>query len=224
MKKYIKIKFVLIGIALLTLLSSCSYSSHTAEKFLKESHGKDYDLIVVPGVPFGLEQNWWAMIMKARVYWSKYLFENGITKNIMYSGSAVYTPYCEAEIMAMYAEALGIPKENIFIETKAQHSTENIYYSYKKAKKLGFSRIALATDPFQSKMLRKFISKKVNHNIGIIPIIYDTLRVVDAGVTYPVIDYNKAHVADFISIEVRENFWTRLKGTRGKQIDETLYE
>jgi uncharacterized SAM-binding protein YcdF (DUF218 family) len=33
----------------------------------------------------------------------------------------------------MEEASIGIPRENIFTETKAEHSTENIYYSYKKA-------------------------------------------------------------------------------------------
>lgn len=69
----------------------------------------------------------------------------------MYSGSSAYSPYYEGEIMALYAIAIGIPKENVFTETRAEHSTENLFYVYLKAKKLGFTHIALATDPFQAK-------------------------------------------------------------------------
>lgn len=224
MKKFQLIRLVIAGVTLLIILSSCAYTSQTAERILNNSKDKAYDIIVVPGVPFELTQGKWSMIMKARVYWSKFLFDRGIAKNIMYSGSAVYTPYCEAEIMAMYAEALGIPKENIYVETKAEHSTENIYYSYKKARQLGFSRIALATDPFQSKMLKKFIEKRIHPEVGIVPIVFDTIRVMDATLKEPDIDYNKAHVSNFVSIEERENFWTRFKGTRGKKIDDSLYQ
>lgn len=214
--------FFLALTSFVIVLSSCAYSSRTAVKYLNESKEKVYDLVVVPGVPFQNDQ--WSMIMKARLYWSKYLYDNGIAKNIMYSGAAVYSPYYEAEIMAMYAEALGIPKQNIFIETNARHSTENIYYSYKKAKQLGFKNIALATDPFQSKMLRNFISKRIDKNLGIVPIVFDTLKSIEPVMINPVIDFSKAHVNDFISILESEGFWTRFKGTLGKQIDVTLYD
>jgi hypothetical protein len=180
-----------------------------------------YDIIVVPGVPFN---NSWDSTMKARVYWSKYLFDKGITKNIMYSGSAVYSPYYEGEIMAMYAEAIGIPKENIFTETKAEHSTENIYYSWKKSKKAGFTKIALATDPFQAKMLKSFIIKRVSPDVGIIPIVFDTLLMIRPKMIDPVIDYRKAFVKDFISLPDRESLFKRLRGTRGLDIDKTLYD
>jgi len=188
---------------------------------LIESQNKEYDIIIIPGVPF--EEGNWSDIMKIRVYWSKYLYDKGIAKNIMYSGSAVYSPYYEAEIMALYGEALGISKENIFTETKAEHSTENVYYSYKKAKKMGFKKIALATDPFQSKMLRRFIKIIIKGDMDIIPIVYDTLSALTPKMYDPVIDFQKAYKKDFVSITEKEGFWKRLNGTRGNNIDTTAY-
>lgn len=212
----------LIGILLLFSDMSCSFSSKTCLKLLKQSMNESYDVIVVPGVPFVNAK--WDSTMKVRVYWSEYLYGKGIAKNIMYSGSAVYSPYYEGEIMAMYAEAIGIPKENIFTETKAEHSTENIYYSWKKAKKAGFNKIALATDPFQAKMLKRFILKKLNPGVGIIPIVFDTLEALRSRMTDPAIDFKKAYVNDFIPLPEREGFWKRLKGTMGKDLDKNLYE
>jgi hypothetical protein len=175
----------------------------------------------IPGVPFN--NNKWSNTMKARVYWSKFLYDKGIAKNIMYSGSAVYSPFCEAEIMAMYAEAIGIPGNHILIETKAQHSTENIYYSYKKSRKLGFENIALASDPFQSKMLHGFINRKINRNVDIIPFVNDSLNAMQPLMCDPKINYQQAYMEGFISLPERESFWKRLKGTWGLKINDTYY-
>ena len=205
----------------LMLMNSCSYSARASRKLLEEAERETYDLIVVPGVPF--ENNLWSRTMKGRVYWSKYLFDRGIAKNIMYSGSSVYSPYYEGIIMALYAEAIGIPKEHIFSETKAEHSTENIYYSYFKAKKLGFQRIALASDPFQTKMLRRFARKKLGNDIGLIPFVADTLKKMEPDMKNPAIDAQSAFNKDFIPITKREGFWKRLRGTRGLNIDTTAY-
>jgi hypothetical protein len=161
--------------------------------------------------------------MKGRVYWSKYLYDKGIARNIMYSGSAVYTPYYEAEIMALYAEKLGIQKENIYTETLAEHSTENIYYGYEKARKLGFKRIALASDPFQTKMLRRFTRKIVDPDVGIIPFVMDTLKAMEPKMSDPEIDYQEAYVSDFTALPERKSFLERLRGTRGFAIDTTAY-
>ena len=139
---------------------------------LKKTISKPVDAIVVPGVQYnGLK---WNTVMKWRVYWSVYLYKKGLAKNIIYSGSAVYSPYTEANIMAMYAVKMGIPKEHIFIETKAEHSTENLYYGYQLAKEKGFKNIAFATDPFQSNMITPYV-KKFNLDVSLVPIVIPVL-------------------------------------------------
>lgn len=214
--------FWLAVLTLLAILPSCSFSTRTAKKLLDKASAETYDLIVVPGVPF--ENGNWNRVMKGRVYWSKYLYDRGIAKNIMYSGAAVYSPYVEAEIMALYAQALGIPTEHIFTETTAEHSTENIFYSYQKAKQLGFQKIALASDPFQTKLLQRFVRKRVSPEIALIPFVMDTLQALEPTMIDPVIDYEQAFVKDFVSLLERENFWQRWKGTQGKNINESAYQ
>jgi hypothetical protein len=141
----------------------------------------------------------------------------------MYSGSAVYSPYYEAEIMALYARELGIPESHIYTETKAEHSTENIYYSYHKAKSLGFDKIALASDPFQTKMLKRFMRIRVNSDVRLIPFVIDTLKKLEPEMIDPPINHQQAFKNDFVSILERESFWKRLKGTRGKNLDTSAY-
>ena len=215
------IQCIYLCLVVVILMNSCSYSSRQATRLLKES-AQGYDIIVIPGVP--LENGKWSAYMKARIYWSKYLYDRGIAKNVMYSGAAVYTPYPEGEIMALYAEAIGIPKEHIFSETKAEHSTENLYYSYKKAKKLGFNKIALASDPFQTKSLRRFAYKILSPDVGLIPIVYDTLEAMKPKMIDPEINYQRVFVKNFVPLPERENFWKRLRGTRGLDIDTNAYK
>jgi hypothetical protein len=204
---------------LLISMSSCSFSSKTCKKLLSKAMKERYDVIIVPGVPY---KNEWSRTMKARVYWSKFLFDQGIAKNILFSGSSVYTPYTESKIMALYGEAIGIPKDSILTETRAEHSTENVYYSYKMAKKLHFNRIALASDPFQAKLLGKFIRKKLNGDVDLIPIVFDSLRAMEPYMTNPVIDAQQAYNKDFIPISKRESLWKRLKGTIGININKNI--
>ena len=203
-------------------LHSCAYSKKAAFKLLEEAKTKSYDIIVVPGVPFNTPE--WDRVMRGRVYWSKYLYDLGIAKNVMYSGSSVYTAYYEGDIMAMYAVAIGIPKEHVFSETKAEHSTENIYYSYKKAKKLGFKTIALASDQFQTKTLHGFTRRKLNNDVGMIPWYMPIIKKMAPDMLSPKIEHEKALNPAFISIKKREGFFKRLKGTSGKNVDVHLYE
>jgi len=215
------LKYSFFIIPLIWLFSSCSFSSKTTERYLKKALTQSYDMIAVPGIPF--TEVGWDSTMKARVYWSKYLYDKGIAKNIMYSGSAVHTPYYEGEIMAMYAVAIGIPKEHVFFESKAEHSTENLYYTYLKSKKLGFYHIALATDPYQAKQLRRFARVRISKDVGLIPIVFDTLRAMQPRMIDPVIDYKQAYKKEFVSLKERESFWKRLRGTMGKDIDYNAY-
>ena len=97
-----------------------------------------FDIIVVPGMPF--DNGVWNKAVKARLYWAKYLLEHGLTRKIMFSGGAVHTEYNEAVAMKLYALKIGIPEDAILLETKAEHSTQNVYFSYHYAKRLGFEK------------------------------------------------------------------------------------
>jgi hypothetical protein len=174
-----------------------------------------YDAIIVPGVPF--YNNTWDSTMKSRVIWSYVLYKHGYAKNIIYSGGAVYSPYYEAKIMGLYAQQMGVATEHIFYDTLAEHSTENVFYSYELARKLGFKTIALATDPFQSSLLKFFIRKRFGTKITHLPFVIDSLQAYN-GID-PVIDPSSAMYRDtFVSITKRESFWKRVRGTLGKNI------
>ncbi len=172
-----------------------------------------YDVIIVPGYPH--KPGNVDPLVKCRVYWATYLYKQGIARNIIFSGSAVYTPYVESVAMAMYAQGLGIPEENIFVETQAEHSTENLYFSCKLAEEKGFKSIALATDPAQSSFL-KSMQSKFGINIDYLPVVSDTLDTM--FMIDPVIDDGKARAENFVSLPDREGLYKRLKGTRGHRI------
>ncbi len=179
-----------------------------------------FDAIIVPGVPY--VNNNWDSVMKARVIWSWVLYKNGITKNIIYSGAAVYSPYKEAVIMGLYGQKLGIPAEHIFYDTSARHSTENVYYSYMVAQQLGFKTIALATDPFQSLLLKSFTRRRFGSPIYHIPFVTDTLKVYQS--LKPRINSKPAMVSEFKSIKDEESFFKRIGGTLGRGIDWSKHE
>ncbi len=191
----------------------CSYDKTKKESNeLNDKIDNPYDVIIVPGVPY--QEPSLKSVLKARLLWAKYLFERGITKNIIFSGSAVYTPYTEGKVMKIYADSLGIPFENTFAEEEAEHSTENIFYSVKMARELGFKRIALATDYYQAVLLRGYIKKKFP-DVEIIPISY---KKINMKADWPEIDAESAYADLFVSIIDRENRFKRFKGTMGKNI------
>ena len=201
--------FILIVVASGILFQSCSVSQKHAAKLLTKAESHKY--------------NQWSLVMRSRVLWAKYLYDKGITSNIIFSGSSVYTPYVESEVMKLYAIKLGVPADHIFTDTLAEHSTQNVYYSYKLAKKLNFEKIALATDPFQSKMLKRFVKSKISKDVGFIPFVFDTLKTIDTLQTNPVVDFSSAYVEHFVPLTERENFFKRFRGTMGKRLDENAY-
>lgn len=209
-------KFYPILLLSFIFLSSCSLAIKRADRLFSEAKTKqaNYDAIIVPGVPF--VNNHWDSVMKARVLWSVYLYKNHFTRNIIYSGGAIYSPFYEALIMGLYAQKLGVKKEHIFYDTLAKHSTENVYYSYLMAKKLRFKTIALATDPFQSALLNSYTKRRFRSPIEHLPVDFATLRLM--GTVDIDIDPKIAYKENFVSILAQESFLKRLWGTMGKQV------
>jgi hypothetical protein len=200
-------------------LSGCQVTDHSKKDPGKENRLEPFDVIIVPGVPYDDEN--WALVFKARMLWAKYLFDKKITKNIIFSGSAVYSPFVEGKIMRIYADSMRIPSQHTFAETQAEHSTENLHYSVKLAIKHGFHRIALATDQYQALMLKHFV-KKNYPQVTILPIRYSKIDLVTAP--WPAIDPSPAYVRNFVSIVKREKRMERWKGTIGMNISPELRE
>lgn len=212
-------RFIIFSIVLLAfshLFYSCAVNKAN-KAFHENIVNAPYDVVIVPGFPYKETDSTWSDVMKMRVYWSKYLYEKRYTKYIIYSGSAVYSPYIESKVMKLHAEAIGVPSEIIYTETRAEHSTENLYYSYHLAKELGFNKIALATDPFQTSMLTSFAKRK-KLQIDYLPVVLDTLKTFTK--VNPRIDLSGTVRPNFVSITERESTWKRWMGTMGRNIEE----
>jgi vancomycin permeability regulator SanA len=208
-------KFLMLTLGCLIFLSSCVFIRPSPEKLYRRAVAKQpYDVAIVPGSPYDGKE--WTRTMKGRVLWAVYLYKKGIVKNIIFSGAATYTPYVEAKVMALYAESLGVPRQNIFIEDIAEHSTENVYYSYHLAKKLGFTKLAVATDPFQYRMLMGFSNRRFKLPIDQIPFVVDSLATIDD--VNPLIDASNARVNNFRSIVDKQSRIYRFRGTAGLNI------
>jgi len=182
---------------------------------------KPFDAIIVPGYPYN--GVCWDSVMKARVLWAWILYKSGFTRNIIFSGGAVYTPYKESVVMGLFAQQLGVPQEHIFYDTMARHSTENVFYSYLIAKKLGFKSLALATNSSQSFLLRSFMHKRFATPIYHLPFIIDSLSIYNSA--NPRINAVTAKSTTWTSsIKEQESFGKRIGGMLGRGIDWTPYK
>ena len=176
------------------------------------------DAVIVPGIP--IQDGEWTKIMELRVGWSRYLYEQGITKRVIFSGGTCYTPYNEAKAMAEYAKATGLPEEAIVLETKAEHSVENVYFSYLIARENGWTKLGLATDPFQSSQMKPMLSdlkRKKGQVVHLVPAYIKLFRTLEHP--KPKLDLSHLKEEDFIPLTEKESGFTRFKGTMGKNID-----
>lgn len=137
----------ILVVLIFVFAASCSIKKLVLKKNEKSFAKAPFDAVIVPGYPFDAPSH--KELFSIRVHWAKALYERGVAKNIIFSGAAVHTPYIEGKIMKIFADSLGIPAEHLFEETEALHSNQNITKGKKLAKKLGFKKIAIATDPFQ---------------------------------------------------------------------------
>jgi hypothetical protein len=175
-----------------------------------------HDAIIVPGFPYR-EGKGAGLILKIRIKWAHQLVSKGIARNVIFSGSAVYTPYVESRIMAMYAMEPGVPADRIFCETKAKHSTENVIYSYRMARAMGFEKIAIATGPYQSAFLSTYVEDHAAP-VSFIPIPLQPQGKTRPG-RFPGIDASEAFVDGFVSLVDRETHSERQQGTLGNKIE-----
>jgi uncharacterized SAM-binding protein YcdF (DUF218 family) len=121
--------------------------------------------------------------------------------------------------MRIIADSLGLPSHRIFAETQAEHSIENVYYSMKMAHQMGFKRIAVATDPFQARMLEPLM-KKYCPGVEIVPIVYSKIRSDRDNI--PSIKSADAVANNFVALNERETRTQRYSGTRGRRVAQEI--
>lgn len=210
MKKWL-IGTVLIVIVLVMVVAFSTWNlkrvtNSTYQLYLAKA---PYDVIIVPGLPYDSAQS--NTLLKVRMFWVKDLFDRGIAKNIIFSGAAVHSPWVEGEVMKILADSLRISPAHTFAETRAEHGNENVYYSIHIARKLGFKKIALATDLYQNWFLSSLMKKKFPE-VGLLPVAADSFPVYGKQ-QLPTIDASAAFVKNFIPLKNRESRWERWKAS-----------
>lgn len=206
----------LLAFILLVSVCGCNVKKIATRMYSTYITQAPYDVVIVPGIKYdtAVQQT---NGFNARIIWAKKLYDRGVTKNIIFSGAACYSPYIEGQTMKMIAEAMGIPAEHVFFEPYAEHGKENVYYSWLMAQKLGFKKVALAADPYQAFFLEGFIQTNMP-DMGILPMAVDSLKKFYLPV--PAIDPSPAYVKDFVPLNKREKFWTRVKHTNHNNLPE----
>lgn len=217
----IKSNIVSIFISLI-MLTGCNayynaFYTDPAKCIAIANQKKPYDAIIVPGFPH--DSGKVNMVLSQRIKWAYYLYKNGYAKNIIFSGGAVHSPYVEAEIMKLIALQTGIESNHMFTETKAKHTTENLYYASIMANDLGFKNIAFATEPAQCSFMKPF-KRKFKLNLDFLPVIVDS--VLKLNMILQPIDESSAFVPNFVALKEKEGLLKSLRGTRGHQVKKEI--
>lgn len=217
----IKLNILCVFISVL-MLTGCkayykAFYTDPAKCFETAQQKKPYDVIIVPGFPH--DSGKVNMVLSQRIKWAYYLYKNGYTKNIIFSGGAVHSPYVEAEAMKLIALQTGIESSHIFTETKAKHTTENLYYASVMAKELGFNSIAFATEPAQCSFMKPF-KRKFKLKLDFLPVVIDS--VLKLNMTLHPIDESPAYVPNFVALKEKEGLLKSLRGTRGHQVKKEI--
>jgi hypothetical protein len=125
--------------ALAALVAGCA-----AHYEVRATASTRYDAIIVPGCPSEDDGSLSACQM-SRAAWAAVLWQRGLAGAFITSGAAVHSPYVEADAIAAGMTALGVPAERIWLERNALHTDENMYFSLRIARALGFRSIAVAS-------------------------------------------------------------------------------
>lgn len=116
---------------------------------VKQPVAEPFDAVIVPGCPT-LADGALTRCLQRRAVWAAMLWERGQAAHFITSGSAVYTPFVEAEALAAAMHSMGVPAERIYLEPHALHTDENIYNSLRIAQKKGWSRLGVASERGQA--------------------------------------------------------------------------
>jgi uncharacterized SAM-binding protein YcdF (DUF218 family) len=94
-------------------------------------------------------------IQKWRTDIAKRAFASLGAERIVFSGGPSRGRPSEAETMAAYALALGLPPTSVRTETKAMSTWQNIEFSLPMVE--GFNRLAIVSDPLHAARGRRFV-------------------------------------------------------------------
>lgn len=181
--------------------TSCGLLNHHSRAVYHESISKaPFDVVIVPGLPYDTGNI--NPLFKARMLWAKELYETGVARHIIFSGSAVHSPYVEGVVMKIMADSMGIPSRHTFIEDKALHSNENVVYGLALAQSMGFKNVAVATDPIQMMVLKKYTRDNHAH-VSMLPFSIKSMAAYYKA-PFPKVNAEDAFVENFVPLKQRE--------------------
>jgi hypothetical protein len=131
-------------------IAAASLAAHTlacgpSRYLVTQRPATPFDAIIVPGCPSEADGSP-SFCQLGRAGEAAILWRRGWATRFIVSGSAVHSPYVEAEAIAQQMTVLGVPPDRIVLERDALHSDENVYYSMLVADHIDASSLAIASN------------------------------------------------------------------------------
>lgn len=145
--------FLVISIIILNIFPLIFFKSPVTES--KETK---FDVIIVLGFPAAKDGKA-SPIMRERVIKAVELYKEGYSGNIICSGGGVNNNYVEANVMADFAESLGVPNDCLIKESKSLDTYENIRNSVNIMKNRKWSSAIVVTSPWHLRRTNYYLSK-----------------------------------------------------------------
>lgn len=121
----------------------------------KKPNLKAYDAIIVLGNP-AKKDGTPSPIMYSRVEKAAKLYHQGISQNIIFSGSCVANEYSECVVMKDLALLLGVLEKHIYLENESKNTYQNIEYVKTMIESLPFNHCLIITSSWHLRKTYRF--------------------------------------------------------------------
>jgi uncharacterized SAM-binding protein YcdF (DUF218 family) len=106
-----------------------------------------FDTIVVLGTPSRMDGTP-SPEQRERVLEGVREYKAGVAPHIIMTGGAAHNHFVEAHTMAQFAVSQGVPASDIFEESQAQNTLQNIYYSAQIMHQQGWGSAEVISSPY----------------------------------------------------------------------------
>ena len=132
---------VIVGLAWLALVVALYRTVPSSD-----TAATHFDAIIVLGTPSLLDGTP-SPEQRERVLEGVREFRAGVAPHLIMTGGPAHNHFIEAHTMALYAESLGVPAEEVVEEGQAQNTLQNIFYSRLLMQQHGWNSAEVVSSP-----------------------------------------------------------------------------
>ena len=139
-----------IQVLMLALLAFTVFAAYGIWTYAAETENIKADAAIVLGTKVIGDQP--SPVLRERINHSIWLYENKFVDKIIFTGGKTDgAAMAESEVSRNYALNLGVPAEDILIETESKITEENFLYAHEVAAENGLDSFLVVSDPLHMK-------------------------------------------------------------------------